>query len=87
MATTPVVYDSASKRHRPLAQSESLPAASVPISAVADNIVELRPDGLYARSLRDAESAAKDGAGNVITDTYERIDDLVTNTQIDAMFA
>lgn len=48
MATTPVVYDSASKRHRPLGDGETLGASSVAVSPAADNLIEARPDGLYA---------------------------------------
>lgn len=119
MATTPVVYDSASKRHRPLAQDEAFPAASLPVSSASGNIAEVRPDGLYVPGDFDAsdpdavklygdqtvagtktfsspvrgdldgtaQRALKDGGGAVITETYERVDDLVTNAQIDAMFA
>ena len=48
MANTPVVYDSASNRHRPLADGETLGAGSVPVSPAAGNVIEARPDGLYA---------------------------------------
>ena len=119
MATTPVVYDSASNRHRPLAQDESFPAASLPVSSAAGNLAEVKPDGLFVPGDFDADDpnavkltgdqtvagvktftspvagdlngtaqrALKDGDGAVITERYERVDDLVTNAQIDAMFA
>ena len=119
MATIPVVYDSASSRHRPLAQDESFPAASIPVSSAAGNLAEVLPDGLFVPGSFDvgdpdavklsgdqtvagtktflspvrgdldgtAQRALKDGDGAVITERYERIDDLVTNAQIDAMFA
>ena len=48
MATTPVVYDSASKRHRPLGEGETLGASSLPVSTAAGNAIEARSDGLYA---------------------------------------
>lgn len=48
MATTPVVYDSASQRHRPLGAGETLGASALPVSTAADNLIEARPDGLYA---------------------------------------
>ena len=48
MATTPVVYDSASQRHRPLGAGEALGASALPVSSAADNLIETRPDGLYA---------------------------------------
>lgn len=115
MATTPVVYDSASKRHRPLGDGETLGAGSVPVSQAADNLIETRPDGLYAgipaqnavllsgdqtvdgtktfsspifgNLNGEAQRAVRDGEGAVITERYERVDDLVTLAQIDAMFA
>ena len=55
MATTPVVYDSASKRHRPLGDGETLGAGSVPVSQAADNLIETRPDGLYASGTFSAD--------------------------------
>ena len=48
MATTPVVYDSASQRHRPLGAGETLGASALPVSSAADNLIEARQDGLYA---------------------------------------
>ena len=119
MATTPVVYDSASKRHRPLAQDEAFPAASLPVSSASGNLAEMKPDGIFVPDSIDvgdpnavklsgdqtvsgtktfsspiggdlngtAQRALRDGDGAVITERYERVDDLVTNAQIDAMFA
>ena len=119
MATTPVVHDSALKRHRPLSGGEALPASSVPVSGASGNIAELRPDGVYVPgefSVDDpnavklsgdqtvsgvktflspvrgdldgtASRAVNDGDGYQISGGYVKVGDLVTNQQIDAMFA
>ena len=88
MATTPVVYDSASKRHRPLADGESFGAGSVTLAG--DQTVG--GSKTFTSPVRgdldgQASRAAADAAGHVFTEYYVPVPDLVTLAEIDAMFA
>jgi hypothetical protein len=88
MATTPVVYDSASRRHRPLADGEQFGTGFVTLTGdqtVGGSKTFTSPitgslNGQASRALADA-------SGHVFTEYYVPVPDLVTLAEIDAMFA
>ena len=88
MATIPVVYDSASKRHRPLADGESFGAGYVDLTG--DQTVggtKTFTSPIIGSLSGQASRALADAGGNVISEYYVPVPDLVTLAEIDAMFA